>query len=50
MRGFKTLKGASNIIKAWPIHYNYLRPHEVLHNNTPAQKAGIKEQLKIKIR
>jgi putative transposase len=50
MRGFKNIKSARNIINAWPVHYNYLRPHEVVNDNTPARKAGIKNSLKVKIR
>lgn len=50
VRGFKNIKSARNIISAWPVHYNYLRPHEVLNGNTPAQKAGINRSLKVKIR
>jgi putative transposase len=50
VKGFKNIKSARNIISAWPVHYNYLRPHEVLRGNTPAQKAGIKRSLKVNVR
>jgi putative transposase len=47
---FKNIKSARTIIQGWPVHYNYLRPHEVINDNTPAQKAGINQQLRIRIR
>jgi putative transposase len=50
VRGFKTIESARTIIRGWPVHYNYLRPYDVMKDDTPAQRAGIKHQLKIKIR
>ena len=39
LRGFKKMDTA--ILKAWPIHYNYLRPHASLNGQTPAQASGV---------
>jgi putative transposase len=50
VRRFKNTKSARTIIRGWPVHYNYLRPREIAHDNTPAHRAGISHQLKIKIR
>jgi len=50
LKGFKNLKSARNVIRGWPVHYNYLRPHEITANATPAYKAGITSPLKIKLR
>lgn len=50
MKGFKNLKSARNVIQGWPVHYNYLRPHEITTNTTPACRAGITSPLKIKLR
>jgi len=47
LRRFKSLKNSEFIVTGWPVHYNYFRPHELLHNNTPAMKAGIKATVKI---
>ena len=47
---FKNIKQARTIVRGWPVHYNYLRPQDVAQNNTPAHRAGISHQLKIKIR
>jgi len=50
MKGFKNLESARNVIRGWPVHYNYLRPHEITWNATPAYLAGIRSPLKIKLR
>lgn len=42
MRGLKDIKSAKIITDGWLLHYNYLRPHEVLDGKTPAQVAGVK--------
>ncbi len=39
LRGFKKMDTA--VLKAWPIHYNYLRPHGSLNGRTPAQASGV---------
>lgn len=39
MRGLKKMNTV--VLKAWPIHYNYLRPHQSLNGRTPAEAAGI---------
>lgn len=50
VRRFKNIKNAKTIIRGWPVHYNYLRPQEIAQCNTPAHRAGISHQLKIRIR
>jgi transposase-like protein len=50
LKGFKNLKRAKTVIQGWPVHYNYLRPHEITVNNSPAYLANIKTPLKIKLR
>jgi putative transposase len=50
MKRFKNIESAKNIIQAWPLHYNYFRPHEITTNTTPAYKAGITSPLKIRVR
>jgi transposase-like protein len=47
LRRFKSLKNSEFMVTGWPVHYNYFRPHEQMHSNTPAAKAGIKTPLKI---
>jgi putative transposase len=42
MRGLKKRSTAALIMDGWLIHYNFLRPHESLHNRTPAEAAQIK--------
>jgi len=39
LRGFKKMDTA--VLKAWPIHYNYLRPHSSLGGQTPAEASGV---------
>ncbi|MFC1987979.1 transposase [Chloroflexota bacterium] len=41
MRGLKNMESAIEFTKGWLVHYNYLRPHEALHDKTPAEMAGI---------
>jgi hypothetical protein len=41
MRGLKSIDTAIQFTDGWLVHYNYLRPHETLHDKTPAQKAGV---------
>jgi hypothetical protein len=40
MRGLKTTDSA--IIKGLQIYHNFIRPHEALKGDTPAERAGIK--------
>lgn len=40
MRGIK--KDDTPILKGYQIYHNYLRPHEALDGQTPAEKCGIK--------
>jgi transposase-like protein len=47
---FKNINSARTLIRGWPVHYNFLRPQEIAQNNTPAHRAGISHQLKIRIR
>jgi putative transposase len=41
MRGLKNFESALDFTDAYLAYYNYLRPHESLDNNTPAEVAGI---------
>jgi putative transposase len=50
MNSYKTIENMKILLRKWPGHYNYFRPHEVTFGNTPAQKAGIEYPLKVKIR
>ena len=42
MRGFKAQESTKAILEGYTIHYNYVRPHQSLDGETPAQVAGIK--------
>ena len=42
MRGLKDMKSARLMTAGWLLHYNYLRPHEALKGETPAEAAGVK--------
>jgi transposase-like protein len=46
MRGLKTMKTAETISKGFIVHYNFLRPHMALDNQTPAFAAGLKMPFK----
>lgn len=46
MRGLKKRETAKLIMEGWLIHYNFLRPHESLHNRTPAEAAKVKYKFK----
>ncbi len=41
MRGLDTGKTAQELLDAMRIHYNFIRPHEAIGNQTPAEAAGI---------
>jgi transposase InsO family protein len=45
----KSFDSARDFIEAWPLHYNFFRPHEVTNHTTPAYRAGIRSPLKIKL-
>jgi len=45
MRGLDKQNTAQDLVDAMRIHYNFIRPHMALENQTPAEKAGIKLQL-----
>jgi transposase-like protein len=49
MRRLKSFDSARDFIEAWPLHYNFFRPHEVTNHTTPAYRAGIRSPLKIKL-
>ena len=40
MRGLK--KEDTVVLKGYQIYHNYVRPHEALEGETPAEKCGIK--------
>jgi transposase-like protein len=41
MRGLKSMESARLFTDGWLVFYNFIRPHESLHNKTPARYAGI---------
>ncbi len=41
MRGLKNFETANDFTNSYRAYYNYLRPHEALNGNTPAQVAGL---------
>ena len=41
MRGLKNLESAIEFTKGWLVNYNFLRPHEVLDDKTPADVARV---------
>lgn len=41
MKRFKNLNAVRRVIHGWQVHYNYLRPYEILNNSTPAYRANI---------
>jgi putative transposase len=41
MRGLDNAKSTQELVDAMRIHYNYIRPHQSLGNQTPAETAGI---------
>lgn len=43
MRGFKAQESTRSILEGYAIHYNYVRPHQSLNGQTPAQTAGIQK-------
>jgi putative transposase len=42
MRGLDKQRSAQDLVDAMRIHYNFIRPHMGIKNQTPAVKAGIK--------
>ena len=45
MRGLDTAKKSQELVDAMRIHYNFIRPHQAIGNQTPAEAAGINLQL-----
>lgn len=46
MRGLKSRESADEILNGWLVFYNFMRPHEGLKGQTPAEKAGVKFEYK----
>lgn len=46
MRGMKSKASAEAVVEGWNLHYNYFRPHESLHGNTPAGATGAETPLR----
>ncbi len=42
LRGFKSPDSANRFLQGFAVFYNYLRPHEHLGGQTPAERAGVK--------
>ena len=41
MHGLDKAKPTQDLVDAMRIHYNFIRPHQALKNQTPAERAGI---------
>jgi transposase-like protein len=41
MRGLKGMETVETLLEGWTVHYNYVRPHQTLEGETPAQVCGI---------
>ena len=41
MHGLDKAEPAQDLVNAMRIHFNFIRPHQGLKNQTPAEKAGI---------
>jgi putative transposase len=41
MKRFKDINSVRRVIHGWQVHYNYLRPYEILNHCTPAYQANI---------
>jgi hypothetical protein len=41
MRGLKNIESAYEFLQGWLVHYNYLRPHLLLGDETTAEVVGI---------
>ncbi len=46
MRGFKRMDTAYLILQGFGVNYNYFRPHMGIHNQTPADVAGVRAPFK----
>lgn len=46
MRGLKSIDTATQFIDGYLAYYNYMRPHEALDGQTPAEIAGVKYKTK----
>ena len=42
MRGLKSMESAKLFTDGWLVWYNFMRPHEALGDQTPAERAGVK--------
>ena len=45
MRGLDNATAAQELLDAMRIHYNFIKPHQALGGQTPAQVAGINSNL-----
>ena len=45
MHGLDKAKPTQDLVDAMRIHYNFIRPHQALKNQTPAEKAGLELHL-----
>jgi putative transposase len=45
MRGLDTAKKSQELVDAMRIHYNFIRPHQAIGNQTPAEAVGINLRL-----
>jgi hypothetical protein len=45
MRGLNTAKKSQELVDAMRIHYNFIRPHQAIGNQTPAEAADINLRL-----
>ncbi|MCX6650014.1 MAG: IS6 family transposase [Candidatus Bathyarchaeota archaeon] len=41
MRGLHSYESTKMLLEGWAVYYNCVRPHQSLHNRTPAQAAGM---------
>jgi hypothetical protein len=45
MHGLDKANQTQDLVDAMRIHYNFIRPHQTLKNQTPAEKAGLELHL-----
>ncbi|APV43797.1 transposase [Dehalogenimonas formicexedens] len=46
MRGFRDIETLISFTDGFAVYYNHFRPHEALHNKTPAEMAGLDISIK----
>lgn len=46
MKAFRDIETLNTFTQGFLVYYNYLKPHESLEGKTPAEKAGVKYQVK----